>query len=313
MTVTANFAIDTFTVTVLADGSGEVIGSGVYDYGTSVDLWAVANDHYHFAGWNDGELSQIGNVDGRPAALRIIKVTQNVTLTARFAIDTYKVTVTAGVGGTTSGSGVYPYGSIITLTATPNSLYKFVSWSDGNKTISRDITVTGGVNITANFAPAITAHLAQVNVDATSYSATLNPDGSVAMWAGNVSSGDRCAGCWLTLTFDQPILLPSTGPIASVNFSKNQESHSDCTTLFYINSAGSVYTTEKIDVYDKYLVNYYNPRPSGMIGECYVSEITIKFGADLKADSNNDAYWDMAIPSGGIVLNGVPITVLTVN
>ncbi len=53
------------------------------------------------------------------------------------------------MGSATSSICVY----MATLTATPNSGYTFVRWSDGNTDNPRQITVTGDINLTAVFAP----------------------------------------------------------------------------------------------------------------------------------------------------------------
>lgn len=55
------------------------------------------------------------------------------------------VLVSVGVspagGGSATGSGSYPIGTNVTITAQPNSGYRFTGWSDGNTSRSRQITV----------------------------------------------------------------------------------------------------------------------------------------------------------------------------
>ncbi len=53
--------------------------------------------------------------------------------------------------GSVTGSGSYPYGSTITLTAYANAGYEFISWSDGNTDNPRTITVYQDETLTANF------------------------------------------------------------------------------------------------------------------------------------------------------------------
>ena len=53
--------------------------------------------------------------------------------------------------GTVTGSGDYEYGSTATLIATPHLGYKFVEWSDGETSPTREITVAGACNYTAYF------------------------------------------------------------------------------------------------------------------------------------------------------------------
>ena len=78
---------------------------------------------------------------------------KDVNLTITYSIPTYTLTVTAGAGGTVTGGGTYNPGTTVTLTATPNSGYKFIKWSDGNTSVTRSVTVTGNTTYTAYFEP----------------------------------------------------------------------------------------------------------------------------------------------------------------
>ena len=81
MTVTANFAIDTFTINVYGSTGGSASGSGTYPFGANITLQATANPGYRFIGWSDGALDNP----------RGYTVTTNATITATFALD-YDVT-----------------------------------------------------------------------------------------------------------------------------------------------------------------------------------------------------------------------------
>lgn len=63
----------------------------------------------------------------------------------------YTVTVNTDGNGTATGGGSYEYGESATLTATPNSGYKFKQWSDGSTENPRTVTVTGAAAYTAEF------------------------------------------------------------------------------------------------------------------------------------------------------------------
>lgn len=63
----------------------------------------------------------------------------------------YTLSVSAGTGGTVTGSGTYESGTSTTVTATPNNGYKFKQWSDGNTSSTRTITMTGNTTLTAEF------------------------------------------------------------------------------------------------------------------------------------------------------------------
>ena len=53
--------------------------------------------------------------------------------------------------GTVTGSGTYYDGTKVTITATPNTGYKFTQWSDGNTSDTRTITITKDQTLTATF------------------------------------------------------------------------------------------------------------------------------------------------------------------
>jgi len=64
----------------------------------------------------------------------------------------YDVTVSAGTGGTVSGSATnVPAGQSRTIVASPNANYRFVNWSDGNTSATRSITVDRNISLTASF------------------------------------------------------------------------------------------------------------------------------------------------------------------
>ncbi|MBO7132760.1 MAG: leucine-rich repeat protein [Bacteroidales bacterium] len=145
-TYTATFGV-MYTITVLSadETMGTVSEGGVYVEGSQVEISANAAEHYHFVQWNDE------NTDNP----RTITVTSDSTFTATFAIDQHTITVESADTsmGTVSESGTYDYGTEIQISATANEHYHFVQWSDGNTDNPRNITVTGDVTYTAQFAP----------------------------------------------------------------------------------------------------------------------------------------------------------------
>ena len=144
VTYTAEFALQTYVVSATCDPQqGQVTGGGTYPYGSEVTLTAVPNEGYAFTQWSDG------NKDNP----RKVTVTADATYTAEFALQIYVVSVTCDPQqGQVTGGGTYPYGSEVTLTATPNKGYEFTQWSDGNKDNPRKVTVTADATYTAEFA-----------------------------------------------------------------------------------------------------------------------------------------------------------------
>ncbi|MBI5021666.1 MAG: InlB B-repeat-containing protein [Ignavibacteriales bacterium] len=170
VSVTANFAINTYTLTYTVGSNGTITGtlSQTVNYGgNGAQVTAVPNTGYHFVNWSDGVLT---------AARTETNVRANVSVTANFAINTYTLTYTAGSNGTITGtiSQTVNYGGNGTqVTAVPNTGYHFVNWSDGVLTAARTETnVQANVSVTANFA--INTYTLTVNV--THGSVIKNPD-----------------------------------------------------------------------------------------------------------------------------------------
>ena len=141
----AQFAINTYTVSVSANNSslGTVSGAGNYTHNSQATLTATPNYGYHFVQWNDGNTSNP----------RIITVTQNVTYTAQFDTNQYTVTALSSdvAGGSVSGGGTYNYLAQAVLTATPLPHHHFVQWSDSLTNNPRTLTVICDTQLLADF------------------------------------------------------------------------------------------------------------------------------------------------------------------
>lgn len=145
LTLTANFTAQTFTVTFLAGGGGSLGGSTsqTIPYGGSTTaVTALPAVGHTFGGWTGS---------GFPGSLAnpftVTNVTQDLTLTASFPVQTFTVTFTAGSGGTLTGttSQTVAYGTDCTaVTANPNAGYAFTQWAGTGFTPStaNPLTVT---------------------------------------------------------------------------------------------------------------------------------------------------------------------------
>ena len=153
----ATLTVETYTppttYTIRADvapaGSGSVSGGGSYTEGTSVTLTATNNPGYRFVGWVD----QSGQSVSSDNPFTFV-ATSDSTLTAKFE-QVYTVTVSSTEGGTATGGGTYAKGDTVTLTATPNSGYRFVGWLESGTTVSTNTNYTFVANsdrsLTAQF------------------------------------------------------------------------------------------------------------------------------------------------------------------
>lgn len=147
-TLEVNFTVPTYTVTtgVSPSGAGTVTGGGTYEQGKTATLTATPATGYRFVKWSEN------NSTANPLT---VSVSGAATYTAVFEKSTYNISVTASPSnvGSVSGGGTYTHGNTATLTATPNTGYKFVKWSDGNTSNPRTFTVTGGGTYNAEFEP----------------------------------------------------------------------------------------------------------------------------------------------------------------
>lgn len=135
-----------YTATFNSNGGGTPSQSTITKtYGSELGTLPICSrTGYTLLGWST---SASGSVNVSITT----KVTGNVTYYAIWQINSYTLTVTAGAGGTVSGSGTYNYGATATLNATPSAGYHFVKWNDGNTNASRTVTVTENATYTATF------------------------------------------------------------------------------------------------------------------------------------------------------------------
>ena len=153
----ANFTYvpPTYTVNVSANPTqgGTVSGGGTYTEGQSCIVSATANINYTFTNWTEN-----GNVVSSNASYTFT-VNGNRDLVANFTYvpPTYTVNVSANPtqGGTVSGGGTYTEGQSCTVTATANSGFTFINWTENGSFVSSNpsytFTVNGNRNLVALF------------------------------------------------------------------------------------------------------------------------------------------------------------------
>ena len=194
ITVQAQFAITTYTLTYTAGANGSVTGMSpqmVNCGGSGSAVTAVPNSCYHFVNWSDGS-TQNPRTD--------TNVMMDINVTANFAITTYTLTYTAGANGSISGSSpqtVNCGGNGTAVTAVPNTCYHFVNWSDGSTQNPRsDVNVMMDISVTANFA---------INTNTVTYDGNGNTGGSPPV------DPNSPYNCGATVTVLGPGTLTRTG------------------------------------------------------------------------------------------------------
>lgn len=153
-TLVANFTfITNYNISVVANPSagGSVSGGGSYLGNTTATVVANANTGYDFVNWEEG-----GNSVSTDLSYSFT-VTNDRNLFANFNIQTFDITASANNSdhGTVTGGGTFDYGTTATLTATPNSGYTFVNWTENDEIVSTNatynFTVNADRNLVANF------------------------------------------------------------------------------------------------------------------------------------------------------------------
>lgn len=152
--VTATFTLKQYAIAVSAEptAGGAAAGGGTFTHGATVPLTATANSNYDFINWTEGdtEISTSANFS--------FTATGDRAVVANFALKQYTVTVSADPvgGGVLGGSGTFTNGAAVTVTATANSGYIFINWTDGDTEVSTDpdfsFTISGDRTLVAHFA-----------------------------------------------------------------------------------------------------------------------------------------------------------------
>jgi len=191
----ANFTAITYTITVSANpsNSGTTSGGGTYNHGQSCTVIATSVDGYTFTNWTEN-----GSVVSNDANYSFT-VTSNRSLVANFEEqqpDTYNINVSPNpiIGGTVTGGGTFTYGQSCTVTATANTGYSFVNWTENGEVVTTNASytfiVTGNRTLVANFT--LNSYTITVTADPT--------EGGMVTGAGNYDYG---ASCTLTATANE--------------------------------------------------------------------------------------------------------------
>jgi hypothetical protein len=150
-----------FRLSLAYDGSGAVSPnpSGtpislpgthvIYPVGTTVILTAAPAVRYRFTHWT-------GPVADPTTVSTTVLMDAHKSVKAHFELNEYKLSVEATSGSVTLSPDQtpYTYGTVVTLTATPDSGYRFAGWT-GNvadrTAASTTLVITGNMTVTARF------------------------------------------------------------------------------------------------------------------------------------------------------------------
>ncbi|MDR0370916.1 MAG: T9SS type A sorting domain-containing protein [Prevotellaceae bacterium] len=203
MTFAAVFEADSetsnYTLTLASNdpnlGRVTVYPAGPYTYGQQVELTANAFVIYKFVRWKE---------DNSAENPHIVTVTGNMTFTALFALEMYRLTLTSNNPdwGTIVPSYTGPYtkeDQPVVLTAKAFSGYQFVRWDDNSSDSQRTVVVTDNMTFTAVFEK-IPGGTTGSGTEADPYRISSKAD--MDELAGNVNGGKNYSGVYFRLTRD---------------------------------------------------------------------------------------------------------------
>ncbi len=277
-TLVANFQMQSYTITATANpaNGGTVSGGGTFNYGQSCTLTATPATGYNFVRWTKNGQQVSTN------ATYTFSVTESAAFVAQFQLQSYAIFVSAYPveGGITTGGGSYLYGDNLTVKATANEGYNFISWVEGDNVVSTEanysFTVTGSRSLTAIF-----------ELKTLEIAVSVDPEEAAnILGTGIYNYGDE-----VTLSFD------ANEDWAFLNWTENGEVVSEEMTYTFIatenrNLAANFLYTEGLVENSINAVVYPNPTKGNVTVECEgISHIRIVntygqtvYNADLEGD-----------------------------
>ncbi len=202
------YAINQYTITASAGVNGTISPSGTVNLncGSNQTFTISPNTGYHV----DSVIVD-GTTQGALTSYAFNNVTANHTITAKFAINTYTLTVNATNGSVTKNpnQSTYNYGTSVQLTATPATGYSFVNWS-GDLTGS-----TNPASITMNANKTVTANFALTAPTISSFTPSSGPVGTSITITGTNFVGITSVkfnGTTASYTVNSPTLITATVP-----------------------------------------------------------------------------------------------------
>jgi len=177
-TISATFEINTYKITATAGDNGTIspVGEVTLNYGGEQEYTITANENYHIA-----DVKVDGKSVGAVSSYKFTNVDANHTISVTFAIDTYKITASAGVNGSISPSGTVTvnHGANQTFTMTPMTGFKVTDILVDGVSVGAANSYTF-TNVTANHTISVTFGVSTYTITATATGpGTITPSGEI--------------------------------------------------------------------------------------------------------------------------------------
>ena len=228
-TVTATFAINTYTITATSGANGSVTPAGVttINYDGSQSYSITPGTGFHIV-----DVLVDGSSVGAVTSYSFSNVTANHTISATFAINTYTVTASAGSNGSLDGTTPSP------VTVNHGSTASFTFNADAGYHVA-SISGCGGTAYT-NTSNAVSSHT--FTTGAITAACEVSATFAINQYTVNASTGANGA---LDAATPSPITV-NHGDTASFKFNANTGYHvssiSGCGGTAYSNTANAVNT-----------------------------------------------------------------------
>ncbi len=122
-----------YTLTTAAGSGGGVTGGGTFTAGSTAYVTATPDSMHEFAGWS-------GDGAGTANPLSVL-MDRSKTVQANFSVKNFALTTSATSGGAVTPGGTYPYGTLLTLSGTPDATHRFLGWAGDASGTAPSITV----------------------------------------------------------------------------------------------------------------------------------------------------------------------------
>ena len=150
---------------------GTTSGAGTFNQGSSVTVIATPNTGYVFSNW-----TYLGVIVSTNASYQFT-MAGNRALVANFTSQyALNLSSSPAAGGTTGGAGSFTAGSSVIATATPNTGYTFVNWTDNGVVVSSSASYTFIINANKTLVANFLLNTYTLNVTATNGTVVKNPN-----------------------------------------------------------------------------------------------------------------------------------------
>ncbi len=227
--LTANFAINTYSITASAGNGGQISPSGntQVNWSDTQSYTITANTGYHIS-----DVLVDGSSVGAVSSYSFINVTSDHTIAATFAIDTYSITASAGFGGTITPSGA--------VTVNSGADQSFTIAADAGYSVA-DVLVDGasvGVATSYPFTNVTADHTIEASFAIDTYAitasagsgGTITPSGAITVNSGADQSFTIAANTEYHIS-DVLVDGSSVGAVSSYSFINVTSDHTIAATF----------------------------------------------------------------------------------